>query len=281
MSDMNAALARLAQTNGGTPDPGLRPLLLAAHQDDETIGASALLGRLPGFTVVYLTDGAPHDPRLRSPHVSGSRELYANVRAEEAAAALALVRIPTSSTIFLGGTDQEAIYQREGLLQSFVGVLREIKPAVIITHPYEGGHPDHDTAALIARLAARQVSRDSPHLLEMTSYHARNGELVTGEFLPNQINSAHDDCGSVTINLTSEERDKKIRMLACYRSQADVLSGLALEPERIRVAPDYDFTQPPHEGALWYERLGWPTSGVRWRELASQTLSRLGEPTCH
>lgn len=281
MSDMNAALARLAQTNGGSPDPGLRPLLLAAHQDDETIGASALLGRLPGFTVVYLTDGAPHDPRLRSPHVSGSREFYAKVRAEEAAAALALVRIPTSSIILLGGTDQEAIHQLEGLLQGFTAVLREIRPAFVITHPYEGGHPDHDTAALIARLAMREMRANAPHLLEMTSYHARNGELVTGEFLLGQIHSASHDCESLTINLTSEARDKKIRMLACYRSQADVLSGLALEPERIRVAPDYDFTQPPHEGALWYERLGWPTSGAQWRELAAQTLSRLSEPTCH
>ena len=54
-----------------------RTVLLAAHPDDETIGASAALHRLPDVTVAYLTDGAPRDTRLWSPHVNGSRDFYA------------------------------------------------------------------------------------------------------------------------------------------------------------------------------------------------------------
>ncbi|HET7442195.1 MAG TPA: PIG-L family deacetylase, partial [Terriglobales bacterium] len=63
-----------------------RALFLAAHPDDETIGASAALRRLPGAIVVYVTDGAPHDPRFRS-SFTGSREDYVRARRCEAEAA--------------------------------------------------------------------------------------------------------------------------------------------------------------------------------------------------
>src|SRR5581483_7709934 len=86
-------LQKLAKNTPIGPAEQSRTIILAAHPDDETIGASALLGRVPGVTVVYLTDGAPRDARFRSPHVSGSRELYACVRAEEAASALSYVGV--------------------------------------------------------------------------------------------------------------------------------------------------------------------------------------------
>ena len=35
--------------------------------------------------------------------------------------------------------------------------------------------------------------------------------------------------------------------------------------ERFRPTPGYDFSRPPHPGLLWYERLGWPLDGARWR----------------
>jgi N-acetylglucosamine malate deacetylase 2 len=275
---MHPVLASLAQQMDPSraPQRTLRPLLLVAHQDDETIGASALLGRVPGCTVVYLTDGAPKDPRLRSPLAGTSRQHYAQLREEEASAALARVGIPGSRIVFLGGTDQEAIYEWRSLLESFIEILQALRPEILITHPYEGGHPDHDAAALIGRLAVLQMKGAMPSLLEMTSYHTRRGQLVLSEFHPD----CRGDEGDVfTIRLTPEEQDRKKGMLSCYRSQAEVLSVVPLELERTRMAPSYDFTRPPHQGSLWYELLGWPTTGARWRELAAQALARAGEPT--
>src|SRR5438270_8219336 len=68
----------------------LHLLILAAHPDDETIGASLLLARFPQAKVVFLTDGAPHDPRFWSRIAKGSREDYAHIRRQEAEKALAV-----------------------------------------------------------------------------------------------------------------------------------------------------------------------------------------------
>src|SRR5579864_789254 len=54
----------------------LRMAVLAAHPDDETIGASALLARFPTAFIVYLTDGAPRDKHLWQATMQGSREDY-------------------------------------------------------------------------------------------------------------------------------------------------------------------------------------------------------------
>jgi hypothetical protein len=46
--------------------------------------------------------------------------------------------------------------------------------------------------------------------------------------------------------------------------------------EWFREAPDYDFTQPPHQGELHYERLGWNITGELWWHHARATLDALG-----
>src|SRR5581483_7089486 len=194
-------------------------LFLAAHPDDETIGASGVLGRLTEPAVIYLTDGAPRDPKLRSPHVTGSRDMYALVRAEEAASALALAGVPTSRISFLNAIDQEAIFDVYRLLEHFVQIAESIAPDFIITHPYEGGHPDHDPAALVAHVAASRLRRsgNTPAVLEFTSYHASAGRRVPGEFLPSKRNPTESN--GIRIVLSAEERARKARMLSCYVSQ--------------------------------------------------------------
>lgn len=260
-----------------------RLLVLVAHPDDETIGASVALGRWPGAMVVYLTDGAPRDPQFRSPYVSGSRDLYACVRAEEAASALAHVNVSAERIVFLSGVDQEAIFHVRRLIEEWVPIVREFKPSVIITHAYEGGHPDHDTAVLVAhvgrQIAARQTG-SRPELLEMTSYHAVEGRRMTGQFLTRPRLAASDIEPAVQLKMSIEERRRKARMMGCYVSQWHVLSDIPLEPEKLRPAPLYDFTRPPHEGTLWYETLGWSPTGARWRELAAQVLAEFNELAC-
>ena len=261
---------------------GVKPVLLVAHPDDETIGASACMSRLRISTIVFLTDGAPRDPALRSPRASGSRARYTRMRHEEAVAALALAGVTPDRILFLGGVDQEAVHETAVLAERFASLLPQIQPDIIITHPYEGGHPDHDAAALVATLSNRILARENktpPEVLEMTSYHLCDGRCVTGEFLPR-------DCGQgfgeeeLTLQLSPEERDRKEQMLNAYVSQQVVLAGFSVGPERLRPAPAYDFASPPHPGKLWYESLGWPMTGERWREIAAGTLADLAENSC-
>ena len=165
----------------------LKLLFLMAHPDDETLGASVLLSASPGATVCYLTEGAPRRREFWSPMAQhGSHEDYVSLRRTEAHGALRHVGIPSDAIVWLGGTDQESIYEAEMLLESLVGVIEREHPDAIVTHAYEGGHPDHDSAALIAHLA-RELSTEVA-LLEIPLYHAEDCAWVLLSFarLPHQ-----------------------------------------------------------------------------------------------
>jgi len=239
-----------------------RLLVLAAHPDDESIGASVLL---PTFTsyVAYLTDGAPRDPRLWTGGPHGSRQGYSTLRCAEALRALQLAMVPGERIVWLGGIDQETVGKIGELTRKLVALLLELKPDLLVTHPYEGGHPDHDTAALVAHNALQQIpASGSPVLIEMTSYHACDGVCVTGEFL------SFESVPELVIELSNSEKERKRAMLAAHESQQVVLGRFHVDCELFRPVPHYDFTKAPHHGKLWYECMGWPLTGEDWRREA-------------
>lgn len=251
-------------------------MLLAAHPDDETFFASASLSCLPHVHVFFLTDGAPHDAKLWTTP-SRSRHEYAHTRRREAISALSLAGIGEDRITWLEVPDQESILCASRLLEKLAALLEILRPDFLLTHSYEGGHPDHDCAALVASLAVRIMlcsGSQPPGLLEMTSYHVRDGSLRSGEFLP------HDGSHyALEIRLSPEELSLKRRMLACYASQAPLLEYLLLDREGIRSAPVYDFSQPPHRGQLWYEQQGW-YAGNDWRKHAAAIQLAFGGARC-
>lgn len=250
----------------------LRWLVVAAHPDDETIGATWVLSRSDSAVVLHVTDGAPEDRALWPPEAPGSREGYARLRSQEVSAALALAGVGPERVHRLGFADQKACLALAELSLQVAEVLAAQRPDIVLVHPYEGGHPDHDAAAFAVRAAALLFERTGvagPRIAEMTSYHRLEGQLRTGVFLPGP--------GRVLERvLGSEEREQKTRMLRAFASQARVLAPFSVGAERFRAAPAYDFTRPPHEGRLHYESLGWPMTGARWRELAGTALHELG-----
>jgi LmbE family N-acetylglucosaminyl deacetylase len=249
-------------------------LLVAAHPDDETIGAGATLKYLPGCAVLHMTSGAPRERRFYPEEFAGSRDEYAQLRRAELEEALAFVDVLPSQSRMLGGVEQEVTLELPSLTAALVTMLEASRPSVILTHSYEGGHPDHDATALIVHAAAELLRRKGglePLIIEMTSYHAGAGGLVTGEFL------GAGGGAIFTFALSTADRCRKERMFACFRSQRRALVPLSatIEVERFRVAPRYDFTRPPHPGPLLYEQLGFPLTGERFRLLAAEALSRL------
>jgi len=166
------------------------------------------------------------------------------MRHDEAIAALALAGVSIDRILFLGGVDQEAIHEIALLAERFASLLAQIEPHIVITHCYEGGHPDHDAAALIATVSNRILEcekKNAPEVLEMTSYHLRDGQCVTGEFLPRDRGQS-SGAQELTIQLSPDERARKEQMLAAYVSQQTILSRFSIGPERLRAAPAYDFT---------------------------------------
>jgi N-acetylglucosamine malate deacetylase 2 len=256
-------------------DRSIRIAVLAAHPDDETIGASALLAHSNNPFVIYLTNGAPRDKKLWPPDFTGTREEYAALRRMEAMAALSYVGIGDEQVCWLGVVDQESIFQAAELANRLSELLARRRPDVLLTHPYEGGHPDHDAVALVARLAVSQFhGENAPALVEMTSYHARRCQCVTGEFL----NGSPEE--EMCLQLTAIDRDHKRKMFDAYASQSLVLGAFETTQERWRKAPEYDFSRPPHEGKLWYECMGWPMTGEEWCAMATESIARIQEPSC-
>ena len=244
----------------------MRVVVVGAHPDDETVGATSVLLRGEGAGVVHLTDGAPREPRLRPGHPD--RAAYAQLRADEAREALAIAGV--ARVVQLGGADQEVVRALAPLARELAAVLSSLAPRIVVAHAYEGGHPDHDAAALATRAALsllRRTEGAAPRLVEMTGYHLADRRLATNEFLPGPRAVRH--------RLTPAEREKKRAMLDRYASQRDVLAAFGVDEEQFRLAGPVSPWARPHPGVLHYELRGW-TTFEEFRTAAILGLRALG-----
>jgi LmbE family N-acetylglucosaminyl deacetylase len=247
-------------------------LLVVAHPDDEVIGAGVRLRGWCGVHVIHATDGAPRDLCDATAAGFHTRGEYAAARSEEARAALALAGVPAARVHGLGFVDQESSLQLAALSRALLGMLDELQPEAVVTHAYEGGHPDHDAVAFALHAACAMRRDPAPPIIEMTSYHCGDNGIVVGEFLP----ETSIDSAVKTHTLSRADCEFKLQLLACHRTQVATLRPFLPKVERFRIAPRYDFTQPPHKGLLFYEQFDWGMKGARWRKLTRRALAELG-----
>jgi N-acetylglucosamine malate deacetylase 2 len=223
-----------------------RVAVVVAHPDDETIGAGAQLPRFRHLTLVHVTDGAPRDGHDAAAAGCASPEAYAEIRRAELAAALVAGNVRPERVVALGYADQEAVFAAREITRRLAALFAEQSIDAVLTHAYEGGHPDHDTVAFCVARAA------PPRIVEMAGYNAFGFSIFVGP-------------PGTEIELDPEDQARKRRMVASFRTQARVLAPFPLDRERFRLAPRHDFSRPPHDGALFYERFDWGVDGERWR----------------
>ena len=230
-----------------------RPLVLVAHQDDEALGCCFLLQRSRNPVVVYATDGAPLDAFFWAK--AGSRARYAAIRRLEAMLACRTARVRNVEFLPKLTETEQFIDQRlhrvldEALLR-LEEVVERYQPQCIVSHAYEGGHPDHDSCAFLARALADQ---NRLPLWEFPLYHRGHGRYTRQEFLT----PTGDE---IVCTGNKHELQVKADVIAMYKSQEEVLADFNWSTETYRRATQYDFSKRPHAGPLNYEAWSWRVS---------------------
>ena len=261
-------LARL-----GSPDrPPIKAddvAVVVAHPDDESIGCGAQLERMEDAAVVVVTDGAPRNRVDANGLVSA--ESYAERRHRELALALALGGIPEAWLVRFGIPDQEAAHHLLDITHRLNALFARRATRVVLTHAYEGGHPDHDAVAFAVHAAARlrRLRGQSIAIVEMPYYAEGPSGRMLQRFSPDPA------CPELAVRIAGRERTVKARMFAAHRTQQRTLAQFALDVERFRRAPAWDFRLLPNGGRLLYEKQDWGMTGERWLALARDALKQL------
>ncbi len=249
-----------------------RLMIVVAHPDDETLALGGQISRPRDALLLHVTDGAPRDGEDARRHGFTTPADYATARRQELTAALTTGKAAGVRLAALDIPDKEAFLDLSGLAHRLIDLLTGECPAAVLTHAYEGGHPDHDAAAFAVHAACRRLdAANRPAIVEMPFYHASDSRMVCGRFLPGPAEE-------LVVPLAESDLQRKQRMVDCFTTQREMLLQFPLSPERFRLAPAYDFRQPPHLGPLLYEMFGWGISGTEWRNRAAEALEMLGLP---
>jgi hypothetical protein len=236
--------------------------LVVAHPDDETIGLGPLLKLLSRAHAIHVTDGAPRD--LRCVHAAGfsSSAEYARARGRELARALDLAQVPVGRRHTFAIGDQQAFRHLPTIVAALCALFKSEGVKVVFTHPYEGGHLDHDACACAVALACKRMERcgmKAPVVIEMAFYHESEHGLVTQRF-------SQESDADVVIRFDQEEALIRDEMLGAHASQAAILGLFREHLARLRPAPLYDFRRLPNHGHIFYHRFIDDVTPADWIE---------------
>lgn len=247
-----------------------RTILIAAHQDDEAIGGTILLHRLPNAEVLHVTDGAPRDGKSAQGAGFSGPAQYASAREQEAAAAMSLIGARLAERNLPPIPDQQVLANASKLAMALKSLLANYD--AVVTHAYEGGHPDHDATAFAVHAARRLLEREAVVIpvFEMAGYNGWGGYAAYGSFIPQRGSPIAE------LNLAPQDRELKSKVFGCYVTQKKVLESFAIDIERFRAAPRYDFRRPPHHGPLYYDRFGWNFTRAGWTKTINAALEEIG-----
>jgi hypothetical protein len=89
---------------------------------------------------------------------------------------------------------------------------------------------------------------------------------VLAEFWPDPASP------EIELRLSEAELARKRAARDCFDTQKALGGRFPLTPERVRRAPDYDFSAPAPPGQSVYDRWDLEMTSVEWRRLADEAL---------
>ncbi len=245
--------------------------VIVAHPADEIVGAGCLLSKLVEVTILHVTNGAAGVPDDAFKAGLKDSSEYARVRRQECLSALAIANVPKERVIEFDLPDHFASLHLTDLTRRIAAFLRHSGADIVVTHPYEGGHPDHDATAFATHSALRLLKANGlrpPVVFEMALHPSSDFKAKVPEFLGS-------DGETTTLLLDERALELKRRMFECFETQRESLDLSPIGPERFRKQLAYDFAAPPNGGRAHYENFDWAPSMKEWQTLARQALNDL------
>jgi hypothetical protein len=269
---------------GGLGDAfGSSVLVLSPHPDDEVVGFACALSRLSArggrAAILHLTEGIPSaselfpwDRRRRSERVARRRD-----------EALASARFLGASVAgFLPIPSRRLKDRADEAMTAISSAIAEFDVDAVWVPCWEGGHQDHDAAALLASLLPGRLSAMGvgvPEFFEAPLYGFAGGSVRCQEFPPRAFPVSGMEW---SLSLSEKERSFKRALLSVYASERGNLGYVGTEREGLRSVGGTDFSRPPHEGTPFWRRFGWvpfphPRIDSTSQEDVLSALARFGE----
>ena len=225
---------------------GQRILILSPHPDDEVVGAAAAIGRAKArgaaVFLLHLTTGIPARAALWPWERRGHHRRVARRQAEATMVAAAL------------GAELAGFHHRPSrtLKDDLPAARRDIAATMarlridrLWVPAYEGGHSDHDAANGLASTLAALAP-----VWEFAEYNHFGGRTNANAF----FGQHGPDCDLI---LTPDEIEQKSRLLRLYASERGNLGYTGVARECFRPLAAHDYSRPPHQGTLFYQRFHW------------------------
>lgn len=210
-------------------------IVLAPHEDDEMLGIGILLQRFCGrVKIIFITDGAPVSGYpMKKRMIKSSilnREEYARIRKEESVLAAKTIGLKESDLIYINSTDSGLSYVLEDACDTLRKIIADFNPGYIFFPAYEGGHPDHDATAAIAKALSHYDGFREISFFEYALYSSPGGLKIFNDF--------HEaSSGDIRIIAGHDECNMKKKAVSCYLSQlGGLLGNFSMDRETIRLA---------------------------------------------
>lgn len=180
----------------------MKVLVVLAHHDDEV------------FIMPYLRAKKIKDPSFL--FISSDPQ-----RLNESERAITFMGFENSSIHTLEVGDGKALNSLHEIFKSIHNLIMNEKIDTIITHAFEGGHPDHDSVAIVSnKLFQIGLIR---HLIQLPFYHSEG--LRQPFFKVMKLTIDHFQ-NSKTFSLTLSDSLKTIASIIYYKSQLKSFLGL-------------------------------------------------------